>query len=972
MRSLKALALLLLAASVAEAAQYPPGYRWRTITTEHFLIHFHQGEEELAQRAAVIAEQAHVRVSSLLDAKPTQRRTHLILSDHVDISNGSATPFPNNRMEVYVTAPGADPSSPIGFYDDWLNLVITHEYAHIVHLDQVHGFWRGVRRVFGRDLFTFPNLFEPGWVVEGLATWVESEETNAGRLNGTYVDMVLRTAAEEDRWLSPTRAEGFSPAWPGGGTRYFYGAKFLDYLAKRYGKEKIGELIQDYAGNVIPYRLNASAEAVFGKEMIDLYEEWGREQQQIYRTEVEGLRAQGLTQRRRLTTLGFGTRFPIVSPDGARIAYAHQGAYEWPTIRVWDIARGADVATTTVNLTSPLSWSPDGTTIAFSQLEYRRAMVHSDLWLWKIGSDPRQLTRGARLRDPAFTPDGRTLIAVENGAGRNRLVEVDVATAAVKPLGRREERGARPDGDVQFAEPSVSHDGSRIAVAEWHGAQVDVVVYDRSGAHTANLTESLANAINGSPRFSTDDATLFFTSDATGVSNVYSVPSRGGEVRRLTNVYGGALYPSSTDGRRFYISDYSADGWDLASFDAGEALPIVARQTAKRAIAEVLDPPPATLRDEPYSPWRSALPQWWFPLIGVTNNDDDEDSSIAAGFTTSGADVLGFHSYAVSVFGDDYALLYNYDRLYPTLTLFAGQYENPVNEVRVRRGDGSLDEYRERTRRLLVQATQPWVRFRKQIVGSLGLIRDEIASDRSFGLSDSDLAASGIFTGTLQGVRATVLFNNAAQFGYSVSPENGVTAMIAFEALSGDASVRNTRLDTRVYLGIPYRRAPLGRHALAMRVAGGQRGGDFVQQRDMKVGGEGIGVLAGVELTELPVRGYPTARLRGDSALIGSLEYRFPIRQIDRGPGVYPIFFQRLTGDVFFDFGTAWNTRAVSLPLITRPRSDPFDETITSAGAELSLDLVAGHLVPLRYRLGIAVPFDDEGVKFYTAIGSSF
>jgi outer membrane protein assembly factor BamA len=136
--------------------------------------------------------------------------------------------------------------------------------------------------------------------------------------------------------------------------------------------------------------------------------------------------------------------------------------------------------------------------------------------------------------------------------------------------------------------------------------------------------------------------------------------------------------------------------------------------------------------------------------------------------------------------------------------------------------------------------------------------------------------------------------------------------------------------------------------------------------------GEGFGELASVDLTELPVRGYSTGRLRGDSALIGSLEYRFPIWQIDRGPGVYPIFFQRLVGDVFVDSGTAWNTRAVSLPLITRRKTDPFDDTITSAGAEVSLDFVAGHLVPLRYRVGIAVPFDDDGVKFYTAIGMSF
>ena len=70
-----ALALLILTALPLRAAsEYPPSYRWRTIATAHFFIHYHQGEEELARRAAAIAEQVHVRITPLMEYEPGSHR----------------------------------------------------------------------------------------------------------------------------------------------------------------------------------------------------------------------------------------------------------------------------------------------------------------------------------------------------------------------------------------------------------------------------------------------------------------------------------------------------------------------------------------------------------------------------------------------------------------------------------------------------------------------------------------------------------------------------------------------------------------------------------------------------------------------------------------------------------------------------------------------------------------------------------
>src|SRR5688572_12912290 len=71
--------LLFLAAWQLYAATYPPQYRWRTVTTDHFYIHFHQGGETLAQRAAMLAENAHARLTPMIGWTPGER-THVILT----------------------------------------------------------------------------------------------------------------------------------------------------------------------------------------------------------------------------------------------------------------------------------------------------------------------------------------------------------------------------------------------------------------------------------------------------------------------------------------------------------------------------------------------------------------------------------------------------------------------------------------------------------------------------------------------------------------------------------------------------------------------------------------------------------------------------------------------------------------------------------------------------------------------------
>jgi hypothetical protein len=90
------LPLLLFLYLPAGDAKTDPSFSWMTLTSSHFLIHYHQGEEALAQRTVVIAEDVHARLVPRMKSQPHDR-TNIVLVDALDDANGWATPLPPQK-----------------------------------------------------------------------------------------------------------------------------------------------------------------------------------------------------------------------------------------------------------------------------------------------------------------------------------------------------------------------------------------------------------------------------------------------------------------------------------------------------------------------------------------------------------------------------------------------------------------------------------------------------------------------------------------------------------------------------------------------------------------------------------------------------------------------------------------------------------------------------------------------------------
>jgi dipeptidyl aminopeptidase/acylaminoacyl peptidase len=276
--------------------------------------------------------------------------------------------------------------------------------------------------------------------------------------------------------------------------------------------------------------------------------------------------------RNRFLAKGSGARW---SPNGDRIVYVAQGEPKGSQIFVrWMDAEGATSQITHVLQTpSSLSWSPDGTQIAFTML-----VEEKNAWTIKLpkaptgakwteaphiverldyrqdrqgfvddgyrhlfvvpatGGTPRQLTTGSfDHTGTEWTPDGKTILFsglraedAEYQWRESEIYAIDVSSGDIKQLTHRK----GPDNN-----PTISKDGKRVAYTgyDWtRNSWIDSKLY------VMNIDGTNPQLVSGdwdrSPsniEWAADGSGIYFTAQNEGSQNLYVLPN-GGKVQQVT------------------------------------------------------------------------------------------------------------------------------------------------------------------------------------------------------------------------------------------------------------------------------------------------------------------------------------------------------------------------------------------------------------------------------------------------------
>src|SRR5262249_7098686 len=151
--------------------------------------------------------------------------------------------------------------------------------------------------------------------------------------------------------------------------------------------------------------------------------------------------------------------------------------------------------------------------------------------------------------------------------------------------------------------------------------------------------------IDVTPCFSPDGKWLYFSSDRTGIYNIFALELASGELRQVTNVIGGAFDEDvSPDGRSLVYYDFDGAGYELYELDLDPArfLPAAPYVNAR--------PDPTRIPDDesPVSPPRNyRIAETLLPLSYSANTAVD---SYGTAFTvsTGGGDIAGLVGWSLA------------------------------------------------------------------------------------------------------------------------------------------------------------------------------------------------------------------------------------------------------------------------------------------------------------------------------------
>ncbi len=307
------------------------------------------------------------------------------------------------------------------------------------------------------------------------------------------------------------------------------------------------------------------------------------------RTHVWRAPADGSSPARQVTSGEKGDSLPAWSPDGRHISFVSargQRAGKEPVAQIWLMRTDGGEAwplTDGADDVQQYAWSPDSTTLAFTQVDSqsddaRAAIERRDderryehtarpVHLWVVDLATKAVTRVTS--GDAFTITGPLSWSADNvrvafTAGASALLrdgrrDVYIAHSTTKVV-ERVSTNFGPDSSVRFSpdgrslvylsepvtSPAIGDGTPRGTVGHSR-----LMLYDVASRQTRDLTGSLA-VDPGAPQWSRDGSRLVFTAGVRAYIDAFSIEVATGRVTRLTT------------GRTLQLGSFSADGTHVA------------------------------------------------------------------------------------------------------------------------------------------------------------------------------------------------------------------------------------------------------------------------------------------------------------------------------------------------------------------------------------------------------------------------
>lgn len=560
-------------------------FDYRVLKTAHFTIYYYPEEAQAVDLAARLAERWYTRHAQILQHQLRGTQPLIMYASHPDFESTNIIPGELGEATGGVTEPlRRRIVMPMGGPLAETDHVIGHELVHAFQFDITTGPKRNGNAIGAERL--------PLWFIEGMAEYL-----SLGPIDPNTT-MWIRDAVRTNKL--PSVDDLTDPTY----FPYRWGQALWAYIDGRWGSASIGNLLRE-AGKTGD--VNQAITRVLGVTVKQLSSDW----QAALRASAEAVleRTTPSAQTGRNIFGGDSADHvnvsPALSPDGKRVVFFSSRGLFSIDMYLADVASGRVIrklAETALDphlnslefITSVGAWAPDGRRFAFAAVRdgYPELVV--------IDVDANRTDREIPIREageivsPTWSPDGRAIAFSAMVGGLTDLFVYDLQTNQ----SRRLTNDAYAD-----LQPAWSPDGARVVfvtdrfttdLGSLRTGPYELATVTLSSGEITRLG-GLPGAKNIAPQWA-DRNTLYFVSDAGGISNIYRWDVAGGSPVAVTNLQTGvsgitALSPAiSVDAQgRLAFCVYENNGYDLYLGELGDAASQAASAGGPAAVLPPLD-----------------------------------------------------------------------------------------------------------------------------------------------------------------------------------------------------------------------------------------------------------------------------------------------------------------------------------------------------------------------------------------------
>ena len=550
-----------------------PELKWKTLESEHFLVHYHNGSKRTAEEALKVAEFVYTPITDMYKYRPKQK-TSIVIKDTDDFSNGSAYFF-DNKIEIW--------ANPLDFdlrgSHRWIQNVITHEFVHIVQLGaslkynrhfpafyfQMMDYEQEVRTDVLNGYpntiisYSIPSVSVPPWFAEGVAQFMY----NGANFDywDTHRDMVLRDAFLNKSVYTIDQMSSFGKSGIGNEQVYIQGFSLASYMAIMFG-EDVFRKISDEISKPYQYSFAGAVFKATGKKIDYIYNNWYNDNLEKYKMENIFI-TKNKKKGKVLVDEGIANLHPVWSPDESKFAYLsnkNKDYFGQTDLYVYNFSDSLSEKIISGVFSAPV-WLDDSTLIFSKKSKPNKyGSKYYDLYAYKIDQEkkePKRLTYGLRLTSPSIDREHDLLAAVGIKDGTSNIYMTSILSNVLDELDslKFDKMTSFEKGEKIF---SLSFNNKKILFDLVKEHTRDIYMYDIESNRYSYIEDEIWDARD--PFY--HNGNILFSSDKSGVFNLYI--RKNGRSHCLSNLIGGGFMPSVSKTGKVLFSSYDKGGYNIS------------------------------------------------------------------------------------------------------------------------------------------------------------------------------------------------------------------------------------------------------------------------------------------------------------------------------------------------------------------------------------------------------------------------